>query len=156
MILQNQQLLNFLHLLRGTTCNSVSMVLLATACRSCLLKDKFGQVINCCAFLPTIFPLPVSLFCDRWCILQATASEVQNLLVSGRKKEALQCAQEGQLWGPALVLASQLGDQVCCPLQPIQILAFMRQTLGLYCANLVSPLLFFLVLIMAWTNAVLC
>ncbi|XP_048230589.1 protein transport protein SEC16B homolog [Ricinus communis] len=43
--------------------------------------------------------------------IRATASEVQNLLVSGRKKEALQCAQEGQLWGPALVLASQLGDQ---------------------------------------------
>ncbi|XP_030469311.1 protein transport protein SEC16B homolog isoform X1 [Syzygium oleosum] len=43
--------------------------------------------------------------------IQATASEVQNLLVSGRKKEALQCAQEGQLWGPALILASQLGDQ---------------------------------------------
>ncbi|KAG8659460.1 protein transport protein SEC16B homolog [Manihot esculenta] len=43
--------------------------------------------------------------------IQATASEVQNLLVSGRKKEALQCAQIGQLWGPALVLASQLGDQ---------------------------------------------
>nr|KYP67221.1 Protein transport protein Sec16B [Cajanus cajan] len=39
------------------------------------------------------------------------ALEVQNLLVSGKKKEALQCAQEGQLWGPALVLASQLGDQ---------------------------------------------
>lgn len=32
--------------------------------------------------------------------------------MSGRKKEALKCAQEGQLWGPALVLASQLGDQV--------------------------------------------
>ncbi|OIV92776.1 hypothetical protein TanjilG_00910 [Lupinus angustifolius] len=43
--------------------------------------------------------------------LRATASEVQNLLVSGKKKEALQCAQEGQLWGPALVLASQLGEQ---------------------------------------------
>ncbi|XVF13389.1 hypothetical protein REPUB_Repub08aG0204000 [Reevesia pubescens] len=43
--------------------------------------------------------------------IRATAFEVQNLLVSGRKKEALQCAQEGQLWGPALVLASQLGDQ---------------------------------------------
>ncbi|CAN1748204.1 Protein transport protein SEC16B homolog [Linum perenne] len=43
--------------------------------------------------------------------LQATASEVQNLLVSGRKQEALQFAQEGQLWGPALVLASQLGEQ---------------------------------------------
>ncbi|OIV94615.1 hypothetical protein TanjilG_25839 [Lupinus angustifolius] len=43
--------------------------------------------------------------------LRATASEVQNLLVSGKKKEALQCAQEGQLWGPALVLALQLGEQ---------------------------------------------
>ncbi|CAN0842265.1 Protein transport protein SEC16B homolog [Linum grandiflorum] len=43
--------------------------------------------------------------------LQATASTVQNLLVAGRKAEALQFAQEGQLWGPALVLASQLGDQ---------------------------------------------
>ncbi|KAK9079956.1 hypothetical protein SSX86_001631 [Deinandra increscens subsp. villosa] len=40
-----------------------------------------------------------------------TAAEVQNLLVSGRKKEALLRAQEGQLWGPALVLAAQLGDQ---------------------------------------------
>ncbi|KAM1157093.1 hypothetical protein ACFX1X_028038 [Malus domestica] len=42
---------------------------------------------------------------------QATALEVQKLLVSGRKKEALQCAQNGQLWGPALVIASQLGEQ---------------------------------------------
>ncbi|KAF8117128.1 hypothetical protein N665_0012s0133 [Sinapis alba] len=43
--------------------------------------------------------------------MQVTASEVQNLLASGRKLEALQCAQEGQLWGPALVIAAQLGDQ---------------------------------------------
>ncbi|KAK7406260.1 hypothetical protein VNO78_07883 [Psophocarpus tetragonolobus] len=43
--------------------------------------------------------------------MRAMALEVQNLLVSGKKREALQCAQEGQLWGPALVLASQLGDQ---------------------------------------------
>ncbi|CAL0311659.1 unnamed protein product [Lupinus luteus] len=43
--------------------------------------------------------------------MRSMASEVQNLLVSGRKKEALQCAQEGHLWGPALILASQLGDQ---------------------------------------------
>lgn len=35
------------------------------------------------------------------------------LLVSGKKKEALQRAQVGQLWGPAIVLAAQLGDQVC-------------------------------------------
>jgi len=46
-------------------------------------------------------------------LLQATAQEVQNLLVSGRRKEALQYAQEGQLWGPALILALQLGDKVC-------------------------------------------
>ncbi|KAK7284626.1 hypothetical protein RJT34_19375 [Clitoria ternatea] len=44
--------------------------------------------------------------------MRAMASEVQNLLVSGKKKEALQCAQEGQLWGPALVLSSQLGELV--------------------------------------------
>ncbi|KAK0581024.1 hypothetical protein LWI29_008965 [Acer saccharum] len=44
--------------------------------------------------------------------IQATTLEVQKLLVSGRKKEALECAREGQLWGPALVLASQLGDQL--------------------------------------------
>ncbi|XP_010530052.1 PREDICTED: protein transport protein SEC16B homolog [Tarenaya hassleriana] len=43
--------------------------------------------------------------------MQVTASEVQSLLVSGRKMDALQCAQEGQLWGPALVIAAQLGDQ---------------------------------------------
>uniref|UniRef100_A0A1D1YWY9 Protein transport protein sec16 n=1 Tax=Anthurium amnicola TaxID=1678845 RepID=A0A1D1YWY9_9ARAE len=43
--------------------------------------------------------------------IRKTSIEVQNLLVSGRRKEALQCAQEGQLWGPALVLAAQLGDK---------------------------------------------
>lgn len=43
--------------------------------------------------------------------MQAFAQEVQNLLVSGRRKEALQCAQGGQLWGPAIILALQLGDQ---------------------------------------------
>ncbi|CAH2046046.1 unnamed protein product [Thlaspi arvense] len=43
--------------------------------------------------------------------MHVTASEVQNLLASGRKMEALQCAQEGHLWGPALVIAAQLGDQ---------------------------------------------
>ncbi|KAJ6826248.1 protein transport protein SEC16B-like protein [Iris pallida] len=43
--------------------------------------------------------------------IQATAVEVQNLLVSGRRKEALEYAQEGQLWGPAIVLAAQLGEK---------------------------------------------
>ncbi|KAG0491970.1 hypothetical protein HPP92_005368 [Vanilla planifolia] len=41
----------------------------------------------------------------------ATAIEMQNLLVSGKRKDALQCAQDGQLWGPALVLSAQLGEQ---------------------------------------------
>lgn len=52
------------------------------------------------------------IFMTHLLFLQATALEVQNLLVSGKKKEALQSAQDGQLWGPALVLASQLGDEV--------------------------------------------
>ncbi|KAI3689683.1 hypothetical protein L2E82_47648 [Cichorium intybus] len=43
--------------------------------------------------------------------IRATAAEVQTLLIYGRKIEALQRAQEGQLWGLALVLAAQLGDQ---------------------------------------------
>jgi hypothetical protein len=43
--------------------------------------------------------------------MQAVAQKVQTLLVSGRRKEALQCAQEGQLWGPAVILALQLGDK---------------------------------------------
>ncbi|KAF7076932.1 hypothetical protein CFC21_081532 [Triticum aestivum] len=42
--------------------------------------------------------------------MQAVAQEVQALLVSGRRKEALLYAQEGQLWGPAVILALQLGD----------------------------------------------
>lgn len=42
--------------------------------------------------------------------------EVQKLLVTGRIKEALRFAQEGQLWGPALVLATQIGDQVLFPI----------------------------------------
>ncbi|KAG2608861.1 hypothetical protein PVAP13_4KG010000 [Panicum virgatum] len=42
---------------------------------------------------------------------ESQIQEVQNLLVSGRRKEALHYAQEGQLWGPALILALQLGDK---------------------------------------------
>ncbi|KAL1559714.1 protein transport protein SEC16B [Salvia divinorum] len=61
--------------------------------------NQYGDVTRCLQQLPSEGQL------------QATAAEVQNLLVSGRKKEALECAQEGQLWGPALVLAAQLGDQ---------------------------------------------
>ncbi|KAK4365192.1 hypothetical protein RND71_016550 [Anisodus tanguticus] len=61
--------------------------------------SQYGTVAQCLQQLPSEGQL------------RTTASEVQSLLVSGRKKEALQCAQEGQLWGPALVLAAQLGDQ---------------------------------------------
>ncbi|GMH26647.1 hypothetical protein Nepgr_028490 [Nepenthes gracilis] len=43
--------------------------------------------------------------------IQKTASEVQSLLITGRKKEALQLAEEGQLWGFALILAHELGEQ---------------------------------------------
>lgn len=43
--------------------------------------------------------------------IQKTAIEVENLLVSGRRIEALQCAQGGQLWGPALVIAAHLGEK---------------------------------------------
>ncbi|XP_047340598.1 protein transport protein SEC16B homolog [Impatiens glandulifera] len=43
--------------------------------------------------------------------MQVTAAQVQSLLVFGKKKEALQCAIEGQLWSFAVVLAAQIGDQ---------------------------------------------
>ncbi|XP_022757013.1 protein transport protein SEC16A homolog isoform X2 [Durio zibethinus] len=61
--------------------------------------SAYGAVMHCLQNLPSEAQM------------QATALEVQRLLVSGRKKEALEFAQEGQLWGPALVIASQLGDQ---------------------------------------------
>ncbi|RWW30415.1 hypothetical protein GW17_00005006 [Ensete ventricosum] len=56
-------------------------------------------------------------------LFQAIAAKVQSLLVSGRRTEALQCAQEGQLWGPALVLAAQLGDKVRATFHILQIIA---------------------------------
>jgi hypothetical protein len=37
---------------------------------------------------------------------------MKRLLVAGKQKDALKCAQQGQLWGPALLLACQLGDKV--------------------------------------------
>lgn len=43
--------------------------------------------------------------------MQTTASEVQKLLIAGRKMEALHRAQEGQFWGFALILARELGEQ---------------------------------------------
>ena len=44
--------------------------------------------------------------------LQVTAHEVRVHLMDGKRKEALQLAQQGQLWGLALVLAWQLGEKV--------------------------------------------
>ncbi|RCV04465.1 hypothetical protein SETIT_1G004100v2 [Setaria italica] len=59
----------------------------------------YGSIVHCMKNIPSEGQM------------QAVAQEVQNLLVSGRRKEALQCAQGGQLWGPAIILALQLGDQ---------------------------------------------
>nr|GME15990.1 protein transport protein SEC16B homolog [Ipomoea batatas] len=72
---------------------------LFASAKSSVLLNQYGAAIRCVQQLPSEGQM------------QATATEVQSLLVSGRKKEALQCAQEGQLWGPALVLAAQLGEQ---------------------------------------------
>ncbi|CAH8277946.1 unnamed protein product [Arabidopsis lyrata] len=63
------------------------------------VQNGYAPISQCLQYLP-----PESQ-------MQVTASEVQNLLASGRKMEALQCAQDGHLWGPALVIAAQLGDQ---------------------------------------------
>ncbi|KAK4389578.1 protein transport protein SEC16A [Sesamum angolense] len=73
--------------------------LFASAKGKGLKFSQYGAVAQCLQHLPSEEQMLV------------TAAEVQNLLVSGRKKDALQCAQDGQLWGPALVLAAQLGDQ---------------------------------------------
>ncbi|KAL3360310.1 hypothetical protein AABB24_013643 [Solanum stoloniferum] len=73
--------------------------LFASVKRNGMQLNQYGTVAQCLQQLPSEGQM------------RTTASEVQSLLVSGRKKEALQCAQEGQLWGPALVLAAQLGDQ---------------------------------------------
>ncbi|XP_073132895.1 protein transport protein SEC16B homolog isoform X2 [Henckelia pumila] len=73
--------------------------LFASAKRNDMQRSQYGAVAQCLQQMPSEGQM------------QATAAEVQSLLVFGRKKEALQCAKEGQLWGPALVLAAQLGDQ---------------------------------------------
>jgi hypothetical protein len=64
------------------------------------------------AWLLVVCYLAKMVMIEPTILLQATAQEVQNLLVSGKRKDALQYAQEGQLWGPALILALQLGDKV--------------------------------------------
>ncbi|XP_008796939.2 protein transport protein SEC16B homolog isoform X1 [Phoenix dactylifera] len=73
--------------------------LFASAKRNSVRLREHGSFVHCMQNLPSEGQI------------QATAVEVQNLLVSGRRKEALQCAQEGHLWGPALVLAAQLGEK---------------------------------------------
>ncbi|PUZ75439.1 hypothetical protein GQ55_1G169500 [Panicum hallii var. hallii] len=72
---------------------------LFSSCKSSANMNGYGAVVHCMRNLPSESQI------------QTTAQEVQNLLVSGRRKEALQHAQEGQLWGPALILALQLGDK---------------------------------------------
>ncbi|MCO5612372.1 hypothetical protein L7F22_066639 [Adiantum nelumboides] len=42
---------------------------------------------------------------------QSIALEMRKRLIEGKRKEALHLAQQGQLWGPALVLASYLGEK---------------------------------------------
>uniref|UniRef100_A0A0D3FRD6 Sec16 central conserved domain-containing protein n=1 Tax=Oryza barthii TaxID=65489 RepID=A0A0D3FRD6_9ORYZ len=60
-------------------------------------KGEYGAIVHCMKNIPSENQI------------QATAKEVQNPLVSGRRKEALQYAQAGQLWGPAYKFALQLG-----------------------------------------------
>ncbi|PVH65476.1 hypothetical protein PAHAL_1G004100 [Panicum hallii] len=67
--------------------------------RSSVHMGDYGSTVHCMKNIPSEGQM------------QAVAQEVQNLLVSGRRKEALQYAQGGQLWGPAIILALQLGDQ---------------------------------------------
>uniref|UniRef100_I1PHD8 Protein transport protein sec16 n=1 Tax=Oryza glaberrima TaxID=4538 RepID=I1PHD8_ORYGL len=62
-------------------------------------KGEYGAIVHCMKNIPSENQI------------QATAKEVQNPLVSGRRKEALQYAQAGQLWGPAYKFALQLGGE---------------------------------------------
>uniref|UniRef100_M1AXH0 Protein transport protein sec16 n=1 Tax=Solanum tuberosum TaxID=4113 RepID=M1AXH0_SOLTU len=100
--------------------------LFASVKRNGMQLNQYGTVAQCLQQLPSEGQM------------RTTASGVQSLLVSGRKKEALQCAQEGQLWGPALVLAAQLGDQVClvlsCPLASSLFFLLLSLSLSL-CLN---------------------
>ncbi|KAK1419057.1 hypothetical protein QVD17_28214 [Tagetes erecta] len=73
--------------------------LFASAKRNSADYVGYGSFSNCLQQLPSEGQI------------RATAAEVQTLLVSGRKMEALHRAQVGQLWGLALMLAAQLGDQ---------------------------------------------
>ncbi|XP_042509990.1 protein transport protein SEC16A homolog [Macadamia integrifolia] len=85
--------------MKESDCPEAAVAQLFASARRSLQSSHYGALTHCLQTMPSEGQI------------RATAVEVQNLLVSGRTKEALQCAQEGQLWGPALVLASQLGDQ---------------------------------------------
>uniref|UniRef100_A0A803NCI7 Sec16 Sec23-binding domain-containing protein n=1 Tax=Chenopodium quinoa TaxID=63459 RepID=A0A803NCI7_CHEQI len=74
--------------------------LFASSKRSDGQFNVYNAISNCLMTLPSEAQI------------QTTATEVQNLLISGRKKEALQRAQDGHLWGFALILARELGDQL--------------------------------------------
>ena len=119
-------------------------------CMKNIASESQMQVIFIYNILPFIFskcPLLKQLL-----FFQAVAQEVQSLLVSGRRKEALQCAQGGQLWGPAIILALQLGDQVCLTLNNLPFV--MQHVARLSCLVFISMLdsLFF-----SWTvGTVLC
>uniref|UniRef100_A0A803ND44 Protein transport protein sec16 n=1 Tax=Chenopodium quinoa TaxID=63459 RepID=A0A803ND44_CHEQI len=71
--------------------------LFASSKRSDGQFNVYNAISNCLMTLPSEAQI------------QTTATEVQNLLISGRKKEALQRAQDGHLWGFALILARELG-----------------------------------------------
>ena len=60
------------------------------------------------------------------------ADQVRMLLVLGRRMEALKCAQEGQLWGPAIVIAALLGEQVLW-MAGCNVLLFQPLMLSLMC-----------------------
>ncbi|KAF3795216.1 transport protein SEC16B-like protein [Nymphaea thermarum] len=73
--------------------------LFASARRNGTQLTEYGACTQCLQVVPSEVQM------------RSTAIEMQKLLVAGRRLEALRCAQEGQLWGPALVLAGTLGEK---------------------------------------------
>ncbi|KAL8142224.1 hypothetical protein V2J09_015256 [Rumex salicifolius] len=86
--------------LKESDCPESALVkLFASAKGNNTQLTQYGGITSCLQTLPSEEQI------------QATALDVEKLLVTGRRMEALQCAQEGQLWGPAIVIAAQLGDR---------------------------------------------
>ncbi|XP_057979749.1 protein transport protein SEC16B homolog isoform X2 [Malania oleifera] len=85
--------------LKESNCPESALAKLFASAKRNVQLGEYGTITRCLRNLPSEGQI------------QATALEVQKFLVSGKMVEALHCAQEGQLWGPALVLASRLGDQ---------------------------------------------